>query len=66
MSGERWERIQLLFDELIELDTGRRRARLDVLSRTDPGLSGELRSLIGAHEPAQTPHETHRSGLTSA
>ena len=52
MSGERWERVQLLFDELIELDTGRRRARLELLSRTDPGLSDELRSLIGAHERA--------------
>jgi non-specific serine/threonine protein kinase len=52
MSGERWERVQLLFDELIELDTGNRRARLDVLSRTDPGLSDELRSLLDAHERA--------------
>ena len=52
MSGERWERIQLLFDELIELDTGHRRARLELLSRTDPGLSDELRSLIDAHERA--------------
>jgi len=49
MSGERWERIQLLFDELIELDTGHRRARLELLSRTDPRLSDELRSLIDAH-----------------
>ena len=52
MSGERWERVQLLFDELIELDTGHRRARLELLSRTDPGLSDELRSLIDAHERA--------------
>jgi len=52
MSGERWERIQLLFDELIELDTGHRRARLELLSRTDPGLSDELRSLIDAHARA--------------
>src|SRR6185295_9071709 len=52
MSSERWERVQLLFDELIELDTGHRHARLDVLSRTDPGLSDELRSLIDAHERA--------------
>ena len=52
MSSERWERIQLLFDELIELDTGHRRARLELLSRTDPGLCDELRSLIDAHERA--------------
>jgi non-specific serine/threonine protein kinase len=52
MSAERMERVQLLFDELIELDTGLRRARLDVLSRTDPGLCDELRSLIDAHEGA--------------
>jgi len=52
MSGEHWERIQLLFDELIELDTGRRRVRLELLSRTDPGLTDELRSLIDAHERA--------------
>jgi len=52
MSTERWERVQLLFDELIELDSGPRRARLELLSRTDPSLSGELRSLIDAHERA--------------
>ena len=52
MSGEHWERIQLLFDELIELDTGDRGARLELLSRTDPGLSDELRSLVDAHERA--------------
>jgi predicted ATPase len=52
MSGERWEKVQLLFNELIELDTGHRRARLELLSRTDPGLSDELRSLIDAHERA--------------
>jgi eukaryotic-like serine/threonine-protein kinase len=52
VSGEHWERIQLLFDELIELDTGRRRVRLELLSRTDPWLSDELRSLIDAHERA--------------
>ena len=52
MSSERWEKVQLLFDELIELDTGHRRARLELLSRTDPGLSDELRSLIDAHERA--------------
>jgi hypothetical protein len=52
VSGEHWERIQLLFDELIELDTGRRRVRLELLSRTDPWLSDELRSLIDAHEGA--------------
>ena len=44
--------VQLLFDELLELDTGRRRARLELLSRTDPGQVHELRSLIGAHERA--------------
>ncbi len=52
MSGEHWERIQLLFDELIELDTGHRGARLELLSRTDPELSDELRSLVDAHERA--------------
>ena len=52
MSGEHWERIQRLFDELIELDTGHRGARLELLSHTDPGLSDELRSLIDAHERA--------------
>src|SRR4029078_5522519 len=52
MSGERWERVQLLFDELIELDTGHRRARLELLSRTEPGRSDELRSLFDAHERA--------------
>ena len=52
MSVDHWERVQLLFDELVELDTGRRRERLELLSRTDPGLSDELRSLIDAHERA--------------
>ena len=52
MSGDHWERVQLLFDELIELDTGHRRARLELLSRTEPELSDELRSLFGAHERA--------------
>src|SRR4051812_42206378 len=52
MSGDHWERVQLLFDELIELDTGHRHARLELLSRTDPRLSDELRSLVDAHERA--------------
>jgi non-specific serine/threonine protein kinase len=52
MSGDHWEQVQLLFDELIELDAGHRRARLELLSRTDPGLCDELRSLIDAHERA--------------
>jgi serine/threonine protein kinase len=52
MSSEGWERVQLLFDELVELDTSSRRARLEKLARTDPALSDELRSLIDAHEHA--------------
>src|SRR4029078_8731755 len=52
MSGEHWERCQILFDELIELDTGHRGARLELLSRTDRELSDELRSLVDAHERA--------------
>jgi non-specific serine/threonine protein kinase len=52
MSSDRWKRVQLLFDELIELDSGHRHARLELLSRTDPGMSDELRSLLDAHEHA--------------
>jgi len=48
-SGERWERVQKLFHDALELEPGAREA---LLAAADPGLADEARSLLAAHDDA--------------
>ncbi|PKM09458.1 MAG: hypothetical protein CVV17_00715, partial [Gammaproteobacteria bacterium HGW-Gammaproteobacteria-7] len=46
MAGIDWRRLSPLLDELIELDAGARRLRLDEIAAQDPALAAELRRLL--------------------
>ncbi len=49
MDPARWQRIDELFGELIELDEPARRQRLAALASDDPGLYADLKPLLDAH-----------------
>ena len=52
MNAERWEEIQVSFDQLVELDVPRRNARLALLASGDPELHRALESLLAADATA--------------
>jgi len=52
MNAQRWEEIQISFDELVELDVPRRNARLALLASSDPELHRALESLLQADAKA--------------
>ena len=52
MNAQRWEEIQISFDELVELDVPRRNARLALLASSDPELHRALESLLQADATA--------------
>jgi hypothetical protein len=49
MIPERWDEIQSLFGEVVDLEPGERVERLAVISETDPELYSEVQSLLAAH-----------------
>ena len=52
LSPERWEQVQRLFDEAIDLQGEDRAALLDEACRDDPDLRREVESLLAAYEQA--------------
>ena len=52
LSSERWERVHLLFTEVIDLSPAERAARLDEECRDDPALREEVESLMEAYGQA--------------
>jgi len=52
LSPERWEQIQHLFNEVVELDPEARAARLEEDCRDDPALREEVDSLLKAYAQA--------------
>ena len=52
LSPERWDQIQQLFDEVIDLDREERAARLDEACHDDLDLRGQVESLLDAYEQA--------------
>ncbi|CAN5327113.1 serine/threonine-protein kinase [soil metagenome] len=48
MSSDReaWQRVRALFDEVVELESGPRRARLEEIGREDPALRGQIERLL--------------------
>src|SRR5262245_16774364 len=47
-----WERVQALFDRVLELDSEPREALLADVALEDPALAAEVRSLLSAHVQA--------------
>ncbi|MCK9685454.1 serine/threonine-protein kinase [Scleromatobacter humisilvae] len=54
--AERWRRLSLLFDELLDLEPGQRQALLDTLRAEDAALADELASLLADAERAEQAH----------
>jgi hypothetical protein len=52
MNAQRWEQIQVGFDQLVELDAPHRTARLATLASSDPELHQALESLLEADAAA--------------
>jgi TolB-like protein len=52
MDPRRWEQVQAVFEELVELDAAGRLSRLAALSETDPGLRQAVESLLAADAEA--------------
>ena len=52
MNAQRWEKIQVSFDQLIELNTSQRATHLATLAKTDPELHRALVSLLKADATA--------------
>src|SRR5438552_4393663 len=52
MNAQRWEEIQVGFDQLVELDVPHRTARLATLARSDPELHRALESMLEADAAA--------------
>ncbi len=52
MTPDRWEEMQALFVEVLDLEPAERAERLAVISETDPELSSEVWSILEAHERA--------------
>jgi serine/threonine-protein kinase len=48
MEAERWNQVQSLFKEIVELDEKTRETRLEEVSETDPGIVEEVRALLRA------------------
>lgn len=48
MDPQRWQRLQLLFTEIADLDVDARARRLAVLAAEDPALADELAALLHA------------------
>ena len=52
MNAQRWERVQAIVDELIDLEADERATRLAVLSRTDPELGQAVEALLESDSQA--------------
>ena len=48
LTPERWEQVQRLFDEVVDLEPAARAVRLDKACHDDPGLREEVESLLAA------------------
>jgi eukaryotic-like serine/threonine-protein kinase len=59
---DRWQRVRVLFDELIELDHTARRARLDEIGREDPTLREAVERLLTADASADAALEDYSFG----
>lgn len=55
LNRELWSRARPLFEELVELDSSGRQARLDEISRLDPSLGRTLESLLRADATDEDP-----------
>ncbi len=67
LSPERWDQVQRLFDEVVDLDAAARAARLDEACRDDPDLRAEVDSLLEAYAQAdEVLHELDRMAGSSA
>src|SRR4051812_15779201 len=64
MNAERWEEIQVSFDQLIELDVAHRAAHLATLAGSDPELHRALESLLEADAAASAQLAPIDSALT--
>ena len=62
MNAQRWEEIQVSFDELVELDASERFGRLASLAITDPELHRTLQSLLAADADA----DAHLASIDAA
>ncbi len=51
-SPKRWQRVQDLFDEVVDLPTAARAARLDEACQDDPDVRREVESLLAAYDQA--------------
>jgi len=49
VTPERWRQINELFHAALELQGAARQSLLDRTAATDPGLAGEVRSLLAVH-----------------
>jgi hypothetical protein len=61
---ELWLRARAVFDELVELEPGPRRARLEEIGRTDPVLRDELERLLSADADAEAALREYSFGST--
>jgi tetratricopeptide (TPR) repeat protein len=52
VTPERWDEMQALFVEVLDLEPAERAERLDAISESDPELSSEVWSILEAHERA--------------
>ncbi|MEJ2338183.1 MAG: hypothetical protein P8Y15_04745, partial [Gemmatimonadales bacterium] len=52
MTPELWERIEGFFTQVADLEEDERAERLEAISKTDPELYEELKSLLEAHDEA--------------
>ena len=52
LSPERWEQVQRLFNEVVDLDAEARAARLDEACHDDPALREEVESLLKSYAQA--------------
>ena len=60
MDTARWQRLQELFDQAIELDAAARRVWLKGVDETDADLAAELRRLLAADEASADRHISSR------
>jgi serine/threonine-protein kinase len=55
MKSERWERVETLLDELLDLSPEKRRARLDEIAAREPEIAGELAPFLAEDDSTGGP-----------
>ncbi len=64
MNAQRWEEIQVGFDQLVELDAPHRTARLAMLASSDPELHRALESMLEADAAASARSRSYTRGMS--